>query len=62
MNTITKMALMVFIYNLDRKKEKTWFQYILMDSAYLTLQYKNYPYNGYLSKRFLIFTLDKVIN
>ena len=55
MNEITKIALMSWVYKLEKIKNKNWVDYVLMDAAYITLNEAQYPYKGYLSKRFMCF-------
>ncbi len=55
LNTITKIALIQYIMNLEIDKHKGWVQYVLLDAAYITANEVMYPYKGDLSYRFVLF-------
>ena len=59
MDDITKIALMQYVYNLEKAKNKDWTQYVLMDAAYIALNPAQYPHKGYLSNRFIKLFIPK---
>lgn len=59
LNDVTKIALMQYIYQLELDHKKQWFEYILMDAAYITLNATKYPYKGLLSNRFIAFLIKR---
>ena len=57
MSDIVKLALIRWIYGLENVENKTWEEYVIMDTAAIQLLCVG-PYKGALSRRFLKHFVD----